>query len=481
MNFKKSISSLKLPHYKSTAAKASVPVAPPAEVLLPMNMHSGQAAEPVVAVGDYVRVGQLIAREEGRNSSPVYASISGTVAAIEPYESEPGRKTQAILIKGDGKMEVDPSVQPPEIHDLDSFLAAVRQSGIVGLGGAAFPLWAKLDAIRFFGAAPESLTLETATKCAADWTFSDNLGNLQFIANTPLGGVGYRESGNTAYGIGYLAQNGGKNVATYNSWWHATADRRQVHTLTARLMPGASNNTFLMDGVADPKAQSSNFWQDTAALAAVYRFFANSRADVTAHSVRLYARRLAERRVPRGGSGGRDPAHVRPAAGAVPRPSAGRDPRGRRPPAFRRRLPRPGDVDDAHVAQAAEGRAESGDEARDGPREGASLGTWPAHGGDGRAVLGRRVVRRHGRPLQVLVLRGLVRRHGLCLLEGRLRLDPSGAEGRAGHEPRRAADRRGRDALVPRFGGGRDGSGRDGRHALTWGLSGDHAKWYNGR
>ena len=148
MNFKKSISSLKLPHYKGTAAKASVPVAPPSEVLLPMNMHSGQAAEPVVAVGDYVRVGQLIAREEGRNSSPVYASISGTVAAIEPYESEPGRKTQAILIKGDGKMEVDPSVQPPEIHDLDSFLAAVRQSGIVGLGGAAFPLWAKLDAIR---------------------------------------------------------------------------------------------------------------------------------------------------------------------------------------------------------------------------------------------------------------------------------------------------------------------------------------------
>lgn len=223
--------------------------------------------------------------------------------------------------------------------------------------------------------APESLTLETATKCAAAWTFSDNLGNLQFIANTPLGGVGYRESGNTAYGIGYLAQNGGKNVATYNSWWHATADRRQVHTLTARLMPGASNNTFLMDGVADPKAQSSNFWQDTAALAAVYRFFANSRADVTAHSVRLYARRLAERRVPCCGSGGRDPAHVRPAAGAVPRPSAGRDPRGRQPPAFRRRLPRPGDVDDAHVAQAAEGRAESGDEARDGPRVGASLGT----------------------------------------------------------------------------------------------------------
>lgn len=148
MSFKKSISSLKLPHHKSTAAMAAEKIAPPSEVLLPMCMHSGHDAEPVVAVGDHVLVGQLVAREEGRNSSPVYASISGTVAAIEDYTSETGRKTKAIRITGDGKMEVSPEVKAPEIHDLDSFLEAVRASGIVGLGGAAFPLWAKLDAIR---------------------------------------------------------------------------------------------------------------------------------------------------------------------------------------------------------------------------------------------------------------------------------------------------------------------------------------------
>ena len=79
MSFKKSISSLKLPHHKNTAAMAAVRIAAPAEVLLPMNMHSGHDAEPVVAVGEHVLVGQLVAREEGRNSSPVYASISGTV------------------------------------------------------------------------------------------------------------------------------------------------------------------------------------------------------------------------------------------------------------------------------------------------------------------------------------------------------------------------------------------------------------------
>ena len=62
MSLKKNISSLKLPHYKATAGMESVRVAPPKEVLLPMNMHSGQAAEPVVSVGEHVYLGQLIAR-----------------------------------------------------------------------------------------------------------------------------------------------------------------------------------------------------------------------------------------------------------------------------------------------------------------------------------------------------------------------------------------------------------------------------------
>ena len=101
---RKNISTLKLPHYKGTAGKAAVRIPVPKEVLLPMNMHSGQAAEPVVAVGDHVTVGQLIAREEGRNSAPVHASVSGTVKAIEPYAAG-GRKTTAIRIESDGKME----------------------------------------------------------------------------------------------------------------------------------------------------------------------------------------------------------------------------------------------------------------------------------------------------------------------------------------------------------------------------------------
>ena len=142
---RKSISSLKLPHYKSTASCAAVRIPVPKEVLLPMNMHSGQAAEPVVQPGDHVCVGQLIAREEGRNSAPVHASVSGTVKAIEPY-AVGGRKTTAIRIESDGKMEKYPDLPIPQPANLDEFLQCVRASGVVGLGGAAFPVWAKLAA-----------------------------------------------------------------------------------------------------------------------------------------------------------------------------------------------------------------------------------------------------------------------------------------------------------------------------------------------
>ena len=148
MNFRKKISALKVPHHKNTAGMHSVRISPPKEVLLPMSMHSGAPAVPVVSVGDHVRIGQLIAREDGNISSPVHATISGTVTAIEPFQPNGGRPGLAIRIESDGKMEKDPNIVPPQIHDLDSFLAAVRDSGIVGLGGAAFPLWAKLDAVR---------------------------------------------------------------------------------------------------------------------------------------------------------------------------------------------------------------------------------------------------------------------------------------------------------------------------------------------
>ena len=145
MIFKKDISSLHVPHNKHTAGCVPVKIETPKEVILPMNMHSGHDAEPIVSVGDHVYVGQLIAREEGRFSSPVHATVSGTVVEIATMETANGKGTLAIKIESDGLMQADPNMKAPEITDCDSFLQAVRDGGIVGLGGAAFPTWAKFN------------------------------------------------------------------------------------------------------------------------------------------------------------------------------------------------------------------------------------------------------------------------------------------------------------------------------------------------
>ncbi len=145
MIFKKDISSLHVPHNKNTAGCEPVKIQTPKEVILPMNMHSGGEAEPIVSVGDHVYVGQLIAREEGRFSSPVHATVSGTVAEIMTLPTARGKEVKAIRIESDGKMEADPNMKPPVFEGCEGFLQAVRESGVVGLGGAAFPTWAKLN------------------------------------------------------------------------------------------------------------------------------------------------------------------------------------------------------------------------------------------------------------------------------------------------------------------------------------------------
>lgn len=143
MALRKHIPGVRLPHKKNTAGLASRRIPPPEQLILPMNMHAGSPAVPVVSPGERVLVGQLVARESERNSAPVHAGVSGKVRAIEPYGD-----TLAIRIDSDGLMEKLPGLAPPVPEGLEEFLQAVRESGIVGLGGAAFPLWAKLAAAR---------------------------------------------------------------------------------------------------------------------------------------------------------------------------------------------------------------------------------------------------------------------------------------------------------------------------------------------
>jgi len=135
----KKLGGVRAPHCKNTEDCIPQILPVPAEVKLPMSMHSGAPAKPVVAVGDYVKVGQVIGTAEGFVSSPVHATVSGTVKAIDTLDIITGEKSTTITITSDGKQELWEGIAPPKVTNLAEFLEAVRNSGVVGLGGAGYP------------------------------------------------------------------------------------------------------------------------------------------------------------------------------------------------------------------------------------------------------------------------------------------------------------------------------------------------------
>ena len=137
-----------LPHLKNTADMKAVAMPSPKEVLLPLSQHIGAPATPIVSVGEEVKIGQKIAEANGYVSSPIYASVSGKVTKIEDYLRSDGRIVPAIRIVSDGEMTLSDTMTPPDVHDLESLIAASRESGLVGLGGAGFPVAVKLDALK---------------------------------------------------------------------------------------------------------------------------------------------------------------------------------------------------------------------------------------------------------------------------------------------------------------------------------------------
>lgn len=136
---------VKAPHRKNTMNCETVIMPPPERVYIPVQQHIGAPCIPVVKKGDAVKVGQLIADSDKPFSAPIHASVSGTVVEIAEKPIVTGQMMPFIVIESDGEMAVDETITPPEINNHDDFIAAVRKSGLVGLGGAGFPASIKLS------------------------------------------------------------------------------------------------------------------------------------------------------------------------------------------------------------------------------------------------------------------------------------------------------------------------------------------------
>lgn len=142
------IGKTRIPHRKNTTNMAPVKMTPPSEVCIPMDQHIGAPATPIVKVGDKVKVGQRIADASGYVSAPIFASVSGTVTKIEQRLRLNGATVTAVRIESDGEMSPYEALTPPTVTDVESFTEALRNCGMVGLGGAGFPTSVKLDAVK---------------------------------------------------------------------------------------------------------------------------------------------------------------------------------------------------------------------------------------------------------------------------------------------------------------------------------------------
>lgn len=139
------------PEFKHLAEEKAIEVMPPPRrVVIPLSQHTGAPAKPVVNVGDEVKTGTLVAEPQGMISAAMHSSVTGKVKEIGPWAHPVlPLPAQAITVEAEEAEELDPAIAPRTESEIDSLKPdeireIIRNAGIVGLGGAAFPTSVKV-------------------------------------------------------------------------------------------------------------------------------------------------------------------------------------------------------------------------------------------------------------------------------------------------------------------------------------------------
>ena len=133
------------PNKSLTEGQAILKCPAPDFVYLPLSMHIGAPAQPVVKLGDKVKMGQVIATAGGFVSSNIHASISGMVTGFQKRYLPNGMMSNCIVIKNDGLDTLSEDIKPREESEItpDLIRKQLQEKGIVGMGGATFPTHVK--------------------------------------------------------------------------------------------------------------------------------------------------------------------------------------------------------------------------------------------------------------------------------------------------------------------------------------------------
>lgn len=120
---------------------------PVGDMVYPLSQHIGAPAKPVVAKGDTVLVGSLLAEAAGFVSANIFSAVSGTVKAIEKRRVPTGDMVESIVVENDGEFKTVEFRLEEKIEDLSSeeIIECVKKAGVVGMGGAGFPTHVKLS------------------------------------------------------------------------------------------------------------------------------------------------------------------------------------------------------------------------------------------------------------------------------------------------------------------------------------------------
>jgi electron transport complex protein RnfC len=135
-------------HKELTEGLAIVELPAPAQVVVPLLQHLGAVAKPIVEKGQEVLIGQRLGEAAGYVSVPCHASVSGKVVSVGPMPHPFGRPAEAVVIDSDGEdrwMEGIGEEEPVDNLSVEEILNRVRDGGLAGMGGAAFPTHVKLN------------------------------------------------------------------------------------------------------------------------------------------------------------------------------------------------------------------------------------------------------------------------------------------------------------------------------------------------
>jgi len=239
------------PHSKgSTEDKPVVACPAPDLIIIPMQQHIGAPCEPLVKVGDLVKMGQKIGEPRGYVSAPVHSSVSGRVKAIEHRPHPAGGQVLSVVIENDGMDTLDETVVPRSVDSLSAseLKSIVLEAGLVGMGGAAFPAHVKLspppekkiDTVILNGAECEPyLTSDYRLMLEDPASIVDGLRFIMKILGVEKGFIGIEDNKPKAIkAMGEaIGANSGIQLVPLKTKYPQGAEKQLIHAVTRRQVP----------------------------------------------------------------------------------------------------------------------------------------------------------------------------------------------------------------------------------------------------